>query len=127
MDVIKDAEDVLKEIETAVVRVSRQNPAMNNYTIIRAYEAAIDNYRFIARQQQPKPANLTGMDSIAAGAVRKACESRIGKPISSQPGAPVLSLEDLVSCLRRLKKSVEFWTEKGGRRGYLDFIEKFIP
>jgi hypothetical protein len=41
MDVIKDAEDVLKEIEREVVRVSRQNPAMNNYTIIRAYDAAL--------------------------------------------------------------------------------------
>jgi hypothetical protein len=31
-----------------------------------------------------------------------------------------------VACLRKLHKSVEFWTKQGGRQGYLQFIEKFV-
>jgi hypothetical protein len=127
MNVITDAEDVLKTIETVVVHVSRDQPAMTNYTAMRAYEAAITHYHAIARQQQPKPASLTGPDLLVYEAVRTACEARLGRPMSAESNAPALSHEDLVACLRRLKKSVEFWTEQGGRRGYLDFIAQFIP
>jgi hypothetical protein len=126
MDAIKDAEDVLKTIETAVVALSKKNPAMTNYTALRAYEGAIEHYRLVAREQDPKPANASGLDGAALEAVLKACHLRIGKPISEKPDSPRLSAEALVSCLRRLKKSVEFWTNKGGRRGYLDFIAGFI-
>jgi hypothetical protein len=127
MKVTTDAEDVLKEIETAVVRVSRGKADMTNYAALRAYEAAINHYHAIARQQQPKPASLGRPDALVHDAVRTACEARLGRPISADANAPVLSHEDLVACLRRLKKSVEFWTKQGGRRGYLDFVAQFIP
>jgi hypothetical protein len=127
MNVTTDAEGVLKTIETAVVNVTRDKPTMTNYAALRAYEAAIKHYHAIARQQQSKPANLTGTDALLYEAVRTACEARLGRPISAESNAPALSHEDLVACLRRLKKSVEFWTEQGGRRGYLDFLTQFVP
>ena len=126
MNVIQDAEEVLKAIETAVVLLLTDKPDVTNYTVLRAYEAAIAHYHAIARQQQPKPPNLSGLDAVAYEAVHSACEFRIGKPVSSEQNAPLLSVEDLVSCLRRLKKSVDFWTKQGGRRGYLEFVSQFI-
>src|SRR5437870_4047852 len=108
MNVIEHAEDVLKAIESAVVHASVREPAVTNYTVLRAYEAAIAHYHAMARQQQPKPAGLSGLEATIYEAVRRACESRIGKPVSSEQDAALLSVEDLVACLRRLKKSVDF-------------------
>jgi len=126
MKVTTDAEDVLKTIETSLIAVSRAHPEITNYTAMRAYEAAIAYYHDIARQQQPKPANLTGLDASAYQAICAACESRLGKPIAPEPGFPLLTAEDMVSCLRRLRKSVDFWNKQLGRRGYFDFVARFV-
>src|SRR5262245_31169239 len=126
MNPTEDAEDVLKTIETEVIRIANRHSEMTNYTVFSAYEAAIAHYRALDRGQQPKPANLTGLDAQVYEAVHRACEGRLGRPIAEDPNAPLLSLEDLLACLRRLKKSVEFWTNQGGRRGYLDYVSQFV-
>jgi hypothetical protein len=33
----------------------------------------------------------------------------------------------MVACLRRLRKSVDFWTQHGGRQGYMEHVQKYIP
>jgi len=63
---------------------------------------------------------------LAYRAVHDACETRVGKRISTDPASPQLTAEQLVSCLRRLRKSVDFWIKEGGRRGYLDFVGQYI-
>jgi len=40
--------------------------------------------------------------------------------------SPLLTAEDLVAWLRRLRKSVELWTKQGGRQGYLEHVVKFV-
>jgi hypothetical protein len=37
-----------------------------------------------------------------------------------------ISHEILVACLKRIRKSVRFWSKQGGRRGYLTYIEEFF-
>ena len=127
MDPIQDAEDVLKAIETAVIRLADQNADMNNYTVMRAYDAAIEHYRDLARQHTPKEVRLSGLDGLVYKVVYEACEQRLGKSVSDHERGPLLTLEDLVACLRKLRKSVDFWTKQGGRTGYLDHISEFIP
>ena len=34
---------------------------------------------------------------------------------------------EIVACLKRIKSSVKLWTKKGGRQGYLNFIQQHIP
>ena len=83
-------------------------------------------YNALARGHQPKPVAFNGLDDTTFQAVYKACEERLGKPVSEDPATPLLNAEDLVACLRRLRKSVEFWTKEGGRRGYIDFVARFV-
>lgn len=33
---------------------------------------------------------------------------------------------EIVACLKRLRKSVQFWTKSGGRQGYLNYIVEFL-
>ena len=128
MDPIEEHLDVLQNIESVVVEVWRNHSAMTNYTVMRAYETAIAYYSALAREQSPKPVNLTGLDATLFEAVKDVCEWRLGRGAESDGDeVSALPVEVLVSCLRKLRKSVDRWTREGGRQGYLQFIEKFLP
>jgi hypothetical protein len=128
MNPIEDYQDVLQNIESAVVHTWRTHSEMTNYSVMRVYDAAIAFYNALAREQTPKPANLTGLDADLLKAVQEICEFRLGRvKLSDKVEVTPIPLEDLVACLRKLRKSVDFWTKQGGRQGYLQYIEKFLP
>ena len=127
MNPLDDYQDVLQNIESAVVGLWRSHKEMTNYTVMRAYDAAIAFYNALAREQTPKPANLTGLDAELFKAVQEICEFRLGRiKLPDQIEIAPIPVEDLVACLRKLRKSVDFWTEEGGRQGYLKYIENFL-
>lgn len=127
MDPIEDYQDVLQNIETVVAEVSRSHPELTNYTVARAYEAAISQYHAEARQVTPKPPNLMGLDATVYTNICQICEWRLGRtPGKGLSEVKPIPVEDLVACLRKLHKSVEFWTKRGGRQGYLKLIEKYV-
>ena len=33
------------------------------------------------------------------------------------------SIDEIVACLKRIRKSIDMWTRECGRRGYCDFID----
>lgn len=120
--------DVLQNLEFAVVAVWHQHPEMNNYHVMRAYDAAIEVYRALARDQTSKPVKLTGLDALLFESIKEICEWRLGRVAKTgETEMPAISAEVLVGCLRKLRKSVDRWTQRGGRQGYLQFIEKFLP
>jgi len=66
-------------------------------------------------------------------AVQMMCEWRLGKEdiFQTETGEPgpqpePVSIEVIIACLKRIRKSVERWNREGGRQGYLTFIERFI-
>ena len=127
MDPVKDYADVLQNIEAAVVALWRAHPTMTNYTAMQAYDAAIAHYAALARQHTPKPANLSGLDQALFDAVKAVSDWRLGLvKHADQPEVPPLPLEDMVACLRKLRKSVDFWTKRGGRQGYLEYIRQYV-
>ena len=127
MNPTEDHLDVLQNIEFAVVEIWRKHPEMTNYTVMRAYDAAIAHYRALDQGQTPKPINLTGLDAEVFGAVKEMCEWRLGRAGDPQPPEMTpLATEDLVACLRKLRKSVDHWTKAGGRQGYLQLLDKYV-
>ena len=127
MSVIESYENVLKQIETAVVQVWRKQPAMTNYAVMRVYEAATERYRAEALARTPKNVALTGVEAELLEAVRTACDTCLREFPSAENPAQSMPAEDMVACLRRLSKSVDFWTKQGGRQGYMQYIEGFVP
>ena len=101
---------------------------MNNYTVMRAYDAAIAEYSALSREHTPKPANLTGHDAVIFEEVRRICEWRLGHTASPESDEKItpIPVEDLVACLKKLRKSVDFWTRERGRSGYLEYIQDFL-
>lgn len=59
------------------------------------------------------------------------CEWRLGWHTleAEQDGRAVgvtpepLTLDEIMACLKRLRKSVDLWNKQGGRQGYLSFID----
>jgi hypothetical protein len=38
----------------------------------------------------------------------------------------ITTAEEIVSCLRKIRKSVDRWNRQGGKQGYLQFIEDYV-
>jgi hypothetical protein len=123
--------DVLQNLEFAIVEVWREHPEMTDYSAQRAYEAARQFYRAELRGNPPTPPALTGLDATAFDTLKAMCEFRLGRSAGppSEPNIPVtpIPVEILLGCLQELAKSVERHTRSGGRQGYLQFIDGFLP
>ncbi len=122
--------DILQNIESVVVQIWREHPEMTDYVALRAYDFAFQHYRSEARGHTPKPSGLSGLDGQTFEAVRGICEFRLGRNQQVTPGKVAIEpapLEVIVDCLRKLQRSVEFNTKQGGRKGYLTFIDRFLP
>jgi len=125
---------VLQNLEFALVQVYHSDPKMTDYAALYAVESLIKHYN--AEQQgrtlaapQFQPHEQEAFDSIKA-----ICEWRLGKQalvgesdeevnIGDQANTP----EEISGCLKRIKKSIEFWQKRGGRRSYFEFVSRFLP
>jgi len=122
-----DKLDVLQNLEFSVVEIWRTHPDMSDHVAHRAYEAAFQCYRAEARGHVQKPSGLTGLDATVFAAVKAMCEFRLGRAPGPGPaGVPAVSLEEITDCLRELSKSVARHTKRGGRQGYLTFIDQYL-
>jgi hypothetical protein len=128
MRVEEQFQDVLQNIEFAIVQVYRSQPQMTDYAAARALEAAVARYKAVASGRPEPTTNLTGLELQVFEGVTRMCERRLGRlqrDDSEESPAPIRP-EDLVECLKRLQKSVTRWTREGGRQGYLNFVSQFI-
>ncbi len=122
--------DVLQNIEFAIISVYRQHPDVRDSVVLRAIEALIDTYRAEARSQTPKPLKLPETEALIFAQVREVCDLRLGRGglgmTAEQAPAQDKTVEEIVACLRRIRKSVERWNKRGGQQGYVTFVNQFI-
>lgn len=126
--------DVLQNIELNIVSVYQQQPALSDWDVALAFEALIQFYSAEAHGRLAEVRQLPGSQAEVVRAAQLMCEWRLGRvtliderdqPIEL-PLKPITAAE-IVACLRRLRKSVQFWTKVGGRQGYLNYIRQFLP
>ena len=133
MRVEEEYMDVLQNIEFAVKAGFDIYPDLTDYAVQRVYEALIDCYTAEVRDRPPKSQNLDEKEQIIYTEVKKFCDwhlerkddlftSDSGEVPSPCPTAP----EEMILCLKRLVKSVQNWTRRHRRQGYLKFISQFI-
>ena len=134
MDVEKDHLDVLQNIEFAIVSVHQQQPALVDFDVDAALSALIAHYQAqscsAARRGQP---SLNERAQQVYEMVETMCDWRLGDETllsadmrSRGPRPEPVSVDVIVACLKRIRKSVEKWNKQGGRQGYLTFIERFV-
>lgn len=127
--------DVLQNIEAAIVQVYREHPELADGNVDLALEGLVRLYQAEARGRAAPVLRLRELEQQVYDGVKEMCDWRMHRtrpdPQESDepvllPGTP-LTVEEIVACLKRIRKSIALWTKQGGRQGYLDYIAQFIP
>jgi hypothetical protein len=123
--------DVLQNIEFSIVSVYRRHPELIDYDVEQALRALLLEYQDQQRNRLAREPRLDALAQQVYEGVRQMCEWRLGResldtnnviPATSSP----LTLDEVVACLKRIRKSVQRWKKEDGRQGYLQFVDGFI-
>jgi hypothetical protein len=122
--------DVLQNIEFAIVSVYRERNDLRDYEVMRALDALIDFYRAEARGHIPKEFHLPEKETLVFQRVQDMCEFRLGRG-NLGSNVQAISIEkktadEILACLRKIRKSVDRWNKQGGKQGYLQFVSEFV-
>ena len=129
-------EDVLQNIEFAIVSTYREQPEeISDWSVETALDALIRAYGAEYTGRTPRPARLSEAEQAIYDRVQGMCEWRLGHEevqTEEEDGAAILqemapkTLDEIVACLKRVRTSVKRWHKTGGRRGYLDFVSRYV-
>ncbi len=125
--------DVLQNIEFAIVSVYRENSQLTDYDVEKALNALIQEYQGEQTGQAAPSVSLAPLPKKVYERARDMCEWRLGRqhltdPTNKrfEPGVASLSIDEILACLKRIRKSVQKWNKRSGLRGYLQYVEQFI-
>lgn len=122
--------DVLQNIEFAIVSVYQEQSDLHDYEVMRAIEASIEFFRAEARGHTPKEVSLPAMETVLFQRLRAMCQWRMGqgKLGNESQLAPDerKTADEIVACLRKVRKSVDRWNKQGGTQGYLRFVSEYV-
>jgi len=122
--------DVLQNIELGIIQVYRAGKSLLDFDVKDALDALVRHYQAEEEQRRPPFKRLGERAQRVFSSVQAFCEWRLGRgpcpgdgpsPESPKPVA------ELVACLRKVQKSVPLWSQRGGRQGYLNFIDPYLP
>jgi hypothetical protein len=121
--------DVLQKIEFGIVEVYRADRSLLDIDAKDAMDALVRHYHAEEEQRTPPAARLGERAERVFPSVHKVCEWRLGR--SALPGTPAehmpgIPASGLVKALRKVQKSIPFWTQQGRRKGYLDFVSQYV-
>jgi hypothetical protein len=131
MRIEEERQDVLQNLEFAVARLYQMHPKMTDYAVLRTYEALLQAYSAEVTGRPSKPVVVEGVEAVLLRDVKQMCEWRLGRrSLSSTQDEGTqcepLDVSTLVLCLKRLVTSVNTWTKRHGRQGYLNFMTQFV-
>jgi hypothetical protein len=133
MDVEEEHLDILQNIEFAIMSVYRENPLLVDFDVEAAINALISLYHAQSQNHEPRRTNLNERATLVYERVETMCEFRLGreelpsKDIRKRgPRPEPVTLDVIVACLKRIRKSVQRWNKEGGRQGYLTFVGRFV-
>jgi hypothetical protein len=122
--------DVLQNIEAAIIAVYTENSDLIDSEVATALDALIRIYGAEAQGKSISGRPVRGMAKEVMDNIQPVCEFRLGRQdFNGQPSDLTISPitpDIIVSCLKRLQSSIKFWTQKGGRQGYLNFVRPFV-
>jgi hypothetical protein len=116
--------DVLQNIEWALLSLVKERPELSDHDMLCIIEQALTYYKSQQRGNLViAQSKLTDIRQEIFERILSMCEWRLGrlpspnKEIACNP----ITIEELLLCLKRIEKSIKFWTKQGGRKGYINF------
>ncbi len=140
MNVEDEYQDVLQNLEEAIIGYSRQNPELIDSEVETAISWLIKVYSAESQGKTTGYRQPKGISLEVADSVKQMCEWRLGRnklEVEDESGQlqevglkelelEPLTPEQIVACLKKIQSSVKFWTKEHGRQGYLNFVGKFL-
>lgn len=125
----EDNLDVLQNIEFAIVTAYRENPAITDFDVKDGLDALTRQYSAEVAGRVPSTIPLDPRARAVYDETRRMCEWRMGRDAGAvdRVAPVVLGLDDIVTALRTIRKSIQRWSDRGGKRGYLDFVKNYLP
>lgn len=126
--------DVLHNLEFAILHVARDDSEVLDLHIDAALEGAIRYYRAEESGRKPRDPRLGPGAKRVYEALKAMAEFHLGRaelPFGhlAEPAPdhiePIM-VEELIPCFKRIRKSVQFWTDMSGRRGYVNYVKQFV-
>lgn len=120
--------DVLQNIEFAIMQVYESTPDLIDAEVLKAIENVTRIYSAEAQGKSGSSLTIRGISAEVATQVKETCEIRLGRATSGDTDETMepKTLTDIIDCLKRIQSSIKFWTQKGGRQGYLNFVQNFF-
>ena len=122
--------DVLQNLEWAIVNEFRQDSSILDLDTRDAVHALVRHYEAEVESRSAPGARLSDRAGRIFDAVKPIAEWRLGRaPAPKEPLSELdaaLTAAELVLCLKRIRKSIDFWTKEGGRQGYLKFVSEYV-
>lgn len=126
--------DPLRSMEIAIVRHYRTNEALLDWLTLTAVNGLIRTYTAEQRRRQPPKLVLDPIAQPVYTDLKIATDGWLGRgPLIDETGQIAeagerqLALAEIIACLKRIRRSIEMWQKEGGRRGYFEFIDAFLP
>ncbi len=124
---------VLQNIEFGIVRIFREQSELMDWDVLQTLDALIKVYKAESANHAEPVLALNELRQKLFDSVKAMCDLNLDRStLSDQNGNPLqmrvnpLSLDEILQCLKRIRRSVETWNKKNGRQGYLNFIVEFV-
>jgi hypothetical protein len=135
----------LLAMESAIVSIYDDNPQMADYSVMEALDNLIRFYEAESSGRTASSRRMEPLDQQVYKKVGATCELLMhrGKLVNEDgsdanfdelspdelalvpPNIPQITLEEVLACLKRIRKSVTRWNKANGRRGYLNFVQQY--
>lgn len=131
--------DVMQNIEFAVMQVYASHPELLDFQVDKVLNGLIRGYTAQQRGRAEPKLKLNPLEQDLYNQVKTMCTWRLGQvtkedagiahQIQSEKGdnPPPKTVDEIIACLKRIRRSVDFWTKDRGRRGYLDYVKNYFP
>jgi hypothetical protein len=117
---------ILHSIESVIIQRYRKNPAILDYSINRVLEWLIRYYnaQLKWRNFEPSTTNQEEEDLKLYQEIQMLWDAFIKNKNHDET---ILCTEIWIIHLKKIRKSVDFWTKLHGRQWYLNYVQEFIP
>ncbi len=124
---------LLQTLEFNLANHYKEQPQLIDYDVSDAFNALVRHYKAKLENRSFTP-NLKGRskevfemfqtvaDIFVSNGQFPTTETDTFLPENMQS----YTVEDVLSCFRRLQSSLKLWTKEGGRQGYLNYISQFV-
>lgn len=129
MEFIEEYMGVLQNIEFALLSSVEDHPELTDHDMLNVIEQLINYYKFQPTGDlSSAKRKLNPVQQEILETVNSMCESKLGiqpPPIKEMVCDPITQ-EELLLCLKRIEKSIKFWSKQGGRKGYITFVSQSL-